>query len=356
VGASSEDEDAAGMNTANGAGSAYIFSQNEGGPNNWGQVKKIVASDRAANDNFGTSVAISGGTVVVGASSEDEDAAGMNTISDAGSAYVFSQNGGGANNWGQYQKIALSESAVNQYYGWSVAMDGEYAVVGAIREPTDATGANAILHTGAAYIVRNISGTWTEIKKLVAADRAASDRFGYSVAISGNTVVVGAYLEDEDAAGMNTATDAGAAYIFNKDKGGANNWGEVKKLVASDRAADDQFGYSVAISGTTVVVGAYFEDEDAAEANTALQAGAAYVFSKDQDGVDNWGQVKKLVAGDRAVNDQFGTSVAISGGTVVVGASREDEDASGGSTSTDAGSAYIFSQNEGGANNWGQVK
>ncbi|MFN8354784.1 MAG: hypothetical protein U0Y10_10070 [Spirosomataceae bacterium] len=406
VGAFQEDEDAAGLNTRNDAGSAYIFSQDQGGSNNWGQVKKIVASDRAAEDWFGVSVAISGTTVVVGAFLEDEDAAGMNMVSAAGSAYIFSQDQGGSNNWGQAQKIVLEDVAINQNYGYSVAIDGNYAVVGASGDVTDATGGAGLLGAGAAYILQKNGGVWQEVKKLVASDRATGDNFGISVAISGTTVVVGAYLEDEDAAGINTLSAAGSAYVFSRDQGGSNNWGQVKKLVASDRAADDQFGVSVAISGTTVVVGAfresvyifsrdqggsnnwgqvkkivasdraigdnfgisvaisgttvvvgaYLENEDAAGLNTRTAAGSAYLFSQDQGGGNNWGQVKKLVAADRATNDRFGISVAISGTTVVVGAYLEDEDAAGATTLSAAGSAYVFSQNQGGSNNWGQVK
>jgi spore coat protein U-like protein len=106
--------------------------------------------------------------------------------------------------------------------------------------------------------------------------------------------VVGAYQEDEDASGANTLGNAGSAYIFYKDQGGTDNWGQVKKIVASDRATNDYFGYSVSINGNIVVVGAYQEDEDASGANTTSNAGSAYIFYKDQGGVDNWGQAKKL--------------------------------------------------------------
>ena len=199
---------------------------------------------------------------------------------------------GGANaqNWNQLIKTVSSQRAIpssvgranSDRFGFSVAIDGDYAVIGAIGEDDDATGLNNLPSAGAAYIFKKNTGTgnWELLKKIVASDRAASDAFGNSVAISGSTIVVGAANEDEDAAGMNNAAGAGSAYVFSQNEGGTNNWGQVKKIVASDRAANDNFGNSVAISGSTIVVGAYLEDHDAAGMNFANNAGSAYVFSK----------------------------------------------------------------------------
>jgi len=198
--------------------------------------------------------------------------------------------------------------------------------------------------------------TWNEIMKSVASDRGSTDNFGYSVAISGDYAIVGAHLESEDANGANTATYSGSVYILKKDQGGTDNWGEVTKIVASDRASSDRFGTSVCIDGEYAVVGAFVEDHDANGANTLSNAGSAYIFKKDQGGTDNWGQVKKIVASDRAAIDQFGFSVSISGDYVLIGADRESEDANGANTLYDAGSAYIFNKNQGGTDNWGQVK
>ncbi len=151
-----------------------------------------------------------------------------------------------------------------------------------------------------------------EVKKLTASDAQTFDSLGWSVAISGDTAIVGAYLESAG------APDTGAAYVFQRDQGGPGNWGEVTKLTASDAQAADWFGISVAVSGDTVVVGSYLED---AGGNTA---GAAYVFQRDQGGADNWGEVTKLTASDAQAGDQFGESVAVSGDTAVVGAPLED--------------------------------
>ena len=158
--------------------------------------------------------------------------------------------------------------------------------------------------------------------------------FGFSVALSGDTAVVGAYFAD------NECPNSGSAYVFQRDQGGAGNWGEVTKLLASDGAAFDQFGISVAVSGDDAVVGADLEDDKGAS------SGSAYVFQRDERGANLWGQVTKLLASDGAADDRFGFSVAVSGDTAVVGDWRDNGF---------FGAAYVFRRDEGGANLWGQV-
>ncbi|MCH8346643.1 MAG: FG-GAP repeat protein, partial [Chloroflexi bacterium] len=155
----------------------------------------------------------------------------------------------------------------------------------------------------------------SEVKKLLASDAEADDTLGFSVAISGDIAVVGAIRED---AGGSPLDNFGAAYVFGRDEGGAGNWGELKKLTASDAQSLDHFGSSVAVSGDTVVVGA------PVLAIPEAGPGAAYVFQRDQGGAGNWGEVKKLTASDAQALDRFGFSVAISGDTAVVGADLED--------------------------------
>ena len=187
---------------------------------------------------------------------------------------------------------------------------------------------------GYAYIFKkDNTNNWVQIKVIA----KASINFGVSVAISGDYIVVGAKH-----AKNGSITFVGAAFVFKKDIGGTDNWGEIKQIVASDREYNDLFGASVAISGDYIVVGAPWEDPLKANGSYQSDAGSAYVFKKDQGGTDNWGQIKKIVASDRAVLDYFGYSVAISGDYIVVGASGEDHDASGGNILTDAGSAYVF--------------
>ena len=180
---------------------------------------------------------------------------------------------------------------------------------------------------GQVYVFSKDQGganNWGLVKILSASDKATGDGFGTSVTVSGDIAVVGAV--GADSGGINR----GQVYVFSKDQGGANNWGLVKILSASDKADYDNFGSSVAVSSDTVVVGA-----DGADFG-GTNRGQVYVFSKDQGGANNWGQVKILSASDKSKDDFFGESVAISGDTSVVGAQGAD---SGG---TDRGQAYVF--------------
>jgi hypothetical protein len=320
VGATGED----GAGSSRGA--AYVFERNQGGADSWGQVQKLTASDAADGDDFGASVAISGDTVVVGASRED--GAG----NDRGAAYVFVADGG------QWQEVAIpraSDGESYDYFGSSVAISGDTVVVGAFGE--DGAGSDR----GAAYVfARNQGGadSWGQVTKLTGSDAEDDDRFGTSVAISGDTVVVGAPYEDS------AGSDRGAAYVFERNRGGADSWGQVQKLAGSDAEDYDNFGNSVAISGDTVVVGAYLED------GAGSNRGAAYVFARNQGGPDSWGQVQKLTGSDAEDEDHLGISVAISGDTVVVGAVGED------GAGNNRGAAYVFERNQGGPDSWGQVQ
>jgi len=286
------------------SGSAYVYERNTGGADSWGQVAKLTASDAAAEDVFGHYVSISGDTVVVAAGFDDD--AGVNS----GSAYVFERNVGGADSWGQVAKLTASDAAAEDVFGRSVSISGDTVVVGA--DGNDDGGFNS----GSAYVYeRNTGGPdiWGQVVKLTASDAAASDWFGYSVSISGDTVVVAARLDDD--AGM----DSGSAYVFARNAGGADSWGEVAKLTASDAVADDEFGYSVSISGDTVAVGAFHDDDG------GMDSGSAYVYERNKGGADIWGQVAKLTASDAAAGDEFGRSVSISRDRVVVGALFDDD-------------------------------
>jgi hypothetical protein len=289
----------------NGAqGSAYVFARSGGV---WSLQQRLFASDAAAGDFFGVSVAISGETVVVGAHNDD-GAAGLNQ----GSAYVFARSGGA---WSQQQKLEAPDAADSDQFGVSVAISGETVVVGALGDD----GAGGI-DQGSAYVFARSGGVWSQQQKLEASDAAAVDRFGSSVAISGETIVVGATLDD--GAG---AVDQGSAYVFARSGG---VWSQQQKLEAQDAGEGDTFGLSVAISGDTVVVGAPFDDGAA-----GVLQGSAYIFAR-SGGV--WSQQRKLEAPDADEEGEFGLSVAISGATVVVG-SRND-----GAAGVNQGSAYVL--------------
>ena len=207
-------------------------------------------------------------------------------------------------------------------------IDGDTIVVGAKADNSA---------RGSAYVFDRDQGGvdhWGEVKKLVASDQASSDYFGYAVSISGDRIAVGAIWENGR---------RGAAYLYERDQGGIGNWGEVKKLVASDAEASDYFGGAISISGDTVAVGAYAEDEHGTD------AGAAYLFDRNQGGVGNWGEVRKIAGWGEVAGDTFG-ELALDGDTLAVSANNDSERA------RHAGAAYIFGRDQGGADNWGQVR
>ncbi len=297
------------------SGSAYIFERDQGGAGNWGEVKKITASDGALDDSFGYFVALSGDTALVGAEGDDDNG------SHSGSAYIFERGQGGAGNWGEVKKITASDAAANDFFGWSVALSGDTALVGAWGDSD--SGSNS----GSAYFFKRDqggAGNWGQAKKITASDAASGDWFGYSVALSGDTALVGAYVDDD------AGNASGSAYIFDRNQGGAGNWGEVKKITASDGAAYDYFGWFVALSGDTALVGAYGDDDNGSD------SGSAYIFDRDQGGTDNWGEVSKLTALDGAADDYFSNAAALDGDTALVGAKYDDDNGE------DSGSAYIY--------------
>lgn len=310
----------------------------------WTQVQKIVASDRGAEDWFGFSVSISGDYAIVGAPYEDEDAAGTNYLDRSGSAYIFKNISG---TWAQVRKITAANRRESGRLGFSVSISDDYAFVATPYETLDITGGNSLWNAGAAYVYKNNADTWTQVQKIVPSDRNGYDQFGYSVSISGDFAIIGASYEDEDPSGLNFIDRAGSAYIF---KNIAGNWRQVQKIVASNRGSYDQFGYSVSISGDYAIIGAINEDEDAAEGNTLPNPGSAYIF---KNIAGTWAQAQKIVASNRGPYDLFGYSVSISGGYAIVGAIGEDQDVPGAITKYDAGSAYIFEENAG---TWTQVQ
>jgi hypothetical protein len=317
-----------------GQGAAYVLGRHQGGTDNWGLVKKLVASDGAAGERFGRAVAIDGDTIAVGAWQ-----AAVSGKTGQGAVYIFARNQGGANNWGQVKKVTASDGTYYDYFGWALALSGDTLVVGAWGDDDNGS------QSGSAYIfLRNQGGAnnWGQLKKISAApDSAADDYFGYSLTLDGDTLVVGAYGDD-----VGSYADHGSAFIFQRNQGGADNWGLLKKITqAPDSAASDVFGFAVALDGDTLVVGAQYDDD------RGNASGSAYVFARDEGGTENWGLVKKLTGSDGAANDFFGRAVAISADKLVVGANGDNVGAN-----ADQGSAYLFASDEGGTDNWGEVK
>ncbi len=296
-------------------GAVYIFRAASDAT--YTQVRKLTASDPGATDAFGTSVAIDSDTIVVGAKYDDAP------LSRSGSAYVFRTTNGGAS-WYQVAKLTAHDAQRNDYFGWSVAIAGDSILVGAIWdqfsviEDDDKIGYGN--KQGSVYVFSRT--TYGFVTKLKAADPAEDDEFGISVAINGDTIAI---------------TGGGSVYIFRTNDGGAP-YGQVAKLTADDGV---WLGY-VAIAGDVVVAGAPFDD------SIATNAGAVYVFHT-RDGGATYVEVAKLAAADVAYGDSFGVSVAIDGNFVAVGAPGCHGSFNGRGCSTLAtGAVVIFRISDGG--------
>ncbi len=371
VGAPFESSNATGVNgnqANNGAaesGAAYVFTRSGG---TWTQQAYLKASNTEGGDRFGSSVAISGETVVVGAPAEDSGEAGVNgdqadeSASDSGAAYVFTRSGG---TWTQQAYLKASNTDASDSFGFSVAIDGDTVAVGAAGEDSSAPGvngdqaSNAATNSGAAYVFTRSGGTWTQQAYLKASNTGASDLFGYAVAISSETALVGAPAEASNATGVdgnqadNSAGESGAAYVFTRSGG---VWTQQAYVKASNTGGLDQFGQAVAISGETAIVGAPFEDGGATGVNgnqadnSAGESGAAYVFTR-SGGV--WTQQAYVKASNTGAGDWFAASVAISGETAIVGAQFEASNATGvdgdqaDNSAAASGAAYVFTRSGG---------
>ncbi|HQR36700.1 MAG TPA: putative Ig domain-containing protein, partial [Blastocatellia bacterium] len=294
------------VNGVSDQGSMYVFTRSGA---IWTQQQKLVAADGQASDRLGTSVAMSSDTIVVGAASDNTGANG-----DQGAAYVFARSGA---TWSQQQKLTANDGAANDYFGISVALYGQIVVIGA---EGDDGGANG--DQGAAYVFARVGASWTQQNKLTAADGAQGDNFGHSVAIEGDAILTGAYLSG--------GTDRGAAYFYSI----CGDIGQLQQILANVGISGyDNFGGSIAVSGNTAVIGAH---------GWSNYRGEAFVFTR----VGNsWLQTHLLTAPNGSADDFFGGAVAIDGDTIVVGALKDDF-----AGDADRGSVYVFARNGG---TWG---
>jgi len=294
-------------------GAVYVYTESN---STWSQQAELLASDGAANDFFGLSVALSssGTTVLVGAVGKT-----VGTNGDQGATYVFAKSG---STWSQQAELLATNGAVGDQFGFSVALSGTTAVIGAVDKTV-----NGNTYQGAAYVFTKSNGTWSQQAELVAANGAANDVFGGSVALTGTTAVI-------SASGKTVGSNVyqGAAYVFTAPTPPSTAWNQATELTATDGTAGDSFGYSVALSGTTVVIGALNKT-----VNGNAKQGAAYVYTESGG---TWSQQAELTAANGGVNDIFGLSVALSGTTAVIGAPYKGQ-----------GAAYVFT---GSGANWSQ--
>lgn len=307
VGATKVDDDTKGVDV----GAAYVFTRSG---NRWQQQARLMADDGSASEEFGGKVTLWGDTAIVGVIRDDDDVKGV----DSGSAYVFTRSG---SRWSQQTKLTANDAAAGDAFGWGIAVAGDTAVIGAPRD--DDNGKDS----GSVYVFSRTGTGWQQQAKFVSSDGQAGDLFGISIALSGDTILVGADLNDEK------AVNAGAAYVFIRT---GNRWQQQAKLTAADGAQTDIFGVRVALDGDTALISARRDDDEI----MGVDAGSAYVFTRSGT---TWQQQAKLTAPDGAADDRFGRSVALVNNTALIGAMHRDD------KGQNAGAAYVFTRS---GNQW----
>ena len=325
----------------------------------------LKASNTGLFDDFGVSVSLDGDTLAVGADNEGSRATGVggdqadDSATHSGAVYIFRRTGP---IWAHEAYVKASNTDALDGFGSSVSLSGDTLAVGAFGESSAATGIggnqadNSASSSGAVYVFTRTGTTWSQQAYLKASNTGAGDSFGFSVSLSGNTLVVGAYREASNATGIdgnqtdNSATESGAVYVFTRT---GTTWAQQAYVKASNTDADDVFGYSVSVSGDTLAVGALYESSAATGIggnqadNSASSSGAVYVFTRTGT---TWSQQAYLKASNTDVNDHFGDVVSLSGDTLAVSACGEASAATGvdgnqaDNSAMVAGAVYAFTR------------
>ena len=354
-------------NSASNSGAVYVFTRSG---STWNQRAYIKASNTGANDQFGSSVALSGNTLAVGARNEDSHSTGVNpsttstggsdpqadnSASNSGAVYVFTRSGTDNTTWTQQAYIKASNTDREDYFGVPIALSGDTLAVGATGED-NGTGTygnqsdNNLSRSGAVYVFTRSAGTWSQEQYLKASNPGEQDRFGGSLALSGDTLAVGARYEDSGSKGVDgdqgdnittgkdSGEDSGAVYIFTRSGTTWNHRAYIKASNAGGGTNDigrffgDHFGYSLALSGDTLVVGAPYEGSNTKNVNgnqkdnSMFGSGAVYIFTRSGG---SWSQKAYIKASNPDKGDGFGASAALAGNTLAVGATGESSNAMG---------------------------
>ena len=368
VGAQYESSNASGINgnpndnSSTDSGAAYVFTRSG---TTWSQQAYIKASNNQLYAYFGSSIALSGDTLAVGAVLESSNATGINgngadtSMMNAGAAYVFTRSG---TTWSQQAYVKASNTRPDGYFGMAIAVDSDTLAVGSSGESSSATGIDgtqsdtSMAFAGATYVFTRSGTTWSQQAYIKASNTRATAHFGNDVALAGDTLAVGSIFESSNATGIGgnqadaSMNNAGAAYVFKRT---GTTWSQQAYVKASNTAAGAEFGCSVALSGDTLAVGAQVDASAASGINgnqgdtSAPGAGAAYVFTRTGT---TWAQQAYVKASNPLTNTYFGGSVALVGDTLAIGSPNETSNATGvdgnqaDQSLTGAGAVYLFSR------------
>ncbi len=309
--------------------SVFVFQRNT---DQWNNIQRLSAAEKPVG--YGSRVAIAGSNIIVGASNEN-----MNGIDYVGSAYLYRLNASGQ--WGNEQKITATERKGGAFFGHSVDVSNDYAIVGAHREDVSFTKKEV----GAAYLFeRSDNGEWVLAQQLSAPIQVEGAYFGSSVSLSDDLAIVSADSEKKIEKKHGVTHGTGSAYVYKRNEHG--NWQKQQQLQSSDPYTGEAFGVSATMDKNTIIVGAYNNEKVVSKEGISEkhQAGAAYVFKKDSTG--KWAENRKLLAPEANYWQLFGSAVAVSGETLLVGASKENYRTEDQSLISNAGAAYFFNLNK----------
>ncbi|MGE3611145.1 MAG: FG-GAP repeat protein [Bacteriovoracaceae bacterium] len=348
-------------NTSSSSGAVYVYKRTG---SSWAQEAYIKAANANASDSFGTDVTLNGDTLVVGAPGEDSNqttitngvtASADNTSSGSGAVYVYKRVG---STWSQEAYIKASNNGASDGFGTFIDIDGDTLIVGVPNEDSNQTsitnGAtassdNSASSSGAVYVYRRTSAIWAQEAYIKASNAETADSFGSSLVLSGNLIAVGSPLEDSNqttitngatSSSDNSLASSGAVYIYKRT---GSSWAQEAFIKPSNSDSNDNFGSRVALSGYTLAISSINEDSNQtlitdgpAASNTLTDSGAVYVYQRNA-GI--WSIEAYIKADNAGATDNFGSALAISGDTLVVGAKAED----GTSNSiTNAGAVYVY--------------
>lgn len=365
-------------NLSLGSGAVYIYKRTGV---NWTQEAYIKASNSNTNDNFGASVSISGETLAVGATGEDNNQSIITNGSSApygtgssnsGAIYIYKRLG---TSWTQEAYIKTTNNGAGDIIGNNVSLSGDNLAVGSNQEDSnqttitnglEASSDNSNSNSGAVYIYKRVGVSWAQEAYIKAVNNNALDNFSNAISLSGDTLAVGSYQEDSiqttitngtSASSDNSASASGAVYIYKRT---GSSWGQEAYIKAVNNHSSFYFGSSVSLSGNTLGVGVYNESSDqntitngsTASSNVLSgSSGAVYVYKRIGT---NWSQEAYIKAVNNGVNDNFGFSLSVSGDTIAVGAYGEDSSqttitngasASSDNSSSSSGAVYVYRNN-----------
>ena len=323
------------------AGAAYIYQCEENGTYGCIQLTSLQAPVPQKGDLFGFSVGISGGIAVV--SAPENGALGDPISNNGGKVYVFERNQGGEDAWGLVSTLTASDFAPWDNLGYSISIDGDWIVASAPWE--DGGLGDPLLDSGAVYVFHRaatVSDPWSEVAILRALDADSYDYFGESIGISGETVVIGALLENGGAG--DPLPESGAAYIFQRTGTEITDWNQVANLHAPDAEPNDWYGQFVGIDGDIAVVVASREDGGAD--NFPAESGAAYVYHRNEGGTDQWGEFAILHAPDAQSYQSYGSAISIKNNLIFLGAPGNDD--LNGALTSNSGAVYLYRVDYGG--------